>query len=248
MLPLNNAPYMTTLLTAAQALPASQAWALVALLLDWTGTADAGGFYDDLGRQGYQPHLVSGVAWEQDPDYYVSPLSACDIAKDERWSVPHPTTQPRFGSLPVPWQTFAATYYNAPLILQYNLSAAATRVSIVRNTSTSTAAAVVASATLPTSWSVSVVYPTPIVYGGRSNTLSVHSTPAGLVRLTANGHQVHDFLPPPAVTARQQFAIPAAATAGGQTSLELVWTMPPDAGGNGIGCKVAEVLLLPVRG
>jgi hypothetical protein len=56
---------------------------------------------------------------------------------------------------------------------------------------------------------------------------------------------------PPAVQQRSAFAIPRAAlSAGGGRSnpsglatLELVWTMPPDVGGSGTGCFVAEVLL-----
>ena len=53
---------------------------------------------------------------------------------------------------------------------------------------------------------------------------------------------MHPLQGPPDVMQRQEFALPAAALAD-STSLELEWSMAPDAGGSGMGSYVAEVLL-----
>lgn len=223
MTPLNNAPYIVPLLLGAMNLSDEEAWDLVRPLLAWNQTAQ-GGFYDDLGRPGHQPHVVHQSTWEEDPDYYVNPLCACAIPRDVKWSVPHPTLPPTLDTQPVPWQTFAVTFYNAPLVLRYNISTVGAA-----------------------SWTVEVVYPSPNTYE-EDNAVSLGmptSTPPPEVKLSANGHVVHDFLPPPLITQRQQFLVPLEATTATEAELELVWTMPDDVGGNGVGCKVAEVLLYP---
>jgi len=33
------------------------------------------GFYDDLGNPGHQPHLVKGIGWESDPDFFSSSMN-----------------------------------------------------------------------------------------------------------------------------------------------------------------------------
>jgi hypothetical protein len=61
------------------------------------------------------------------------------------------------------------------------------------------------------------------------------------MRLVANDkYEVHDYLARPAEPV--EFAVPAAATAGGE--LTLTWTQEPGIGGAGRGCQVAEVWLL----
>ena len=86
-LPLVNQNYLTDVLAAAASLPAGSA-VQVAAVKNITSFEDPGpgGFYDDLGVAGKQPHLVSPVSWEDDPDYYRNPLSACAIAKDLHWT------------------------------------------------------------------------------------------------------------------------------------------------------------------
>ena len=44
-------------------------------ILEWTNPGP-GGFYDDLGRTTAQPHLVPGKSYEQDPQYFESPVMA----------------------------------------------------------------------------------------------------------------------------------------------------------------------------
>jgi hypothetical protein len=60
------------------------------------------------------------------------------------------------------------------------------------------------------------------------------------VRLTANGREVHGYLLKPLEPL--EFDVPAAATAGGE--LTLNWTQEPGETGPGRGCQVAEVWLL----
>ncbi len=64
-----------------------------------------GGFYDDLGNLSRQPHLVSPLAYPDDPAHLVSPLSQATRRRDEVW--------------PVAWQTHAESRDDSPLILRY---------------------------------------------------------------------------------------------------------------------------------
>lgn len=66
------------------------------------------------------------------------------------------------------------------------------------------------------------------------------------IRLVANdGVEIHPFQLRAWPPAPEEFAIPAAATASGV--LKLTWTQEPGQGGDGRGCQVAEVWLMPME-
>ena len=74
----------------------------------------------------------------------------------------------------------------------------------------------------------------------------VHSgdAPHMKLRLVANDTiEIHPYVLRAWPPAPQEFSIPATATAGGE--LKLAWTREPGLGGNGRGCQVAEVWLIP---
>ncbi len=75
----------------------------------------------------------------------------------------------------------------------------------------------------------------------------VHSgdEPDKKLRLMANDTiEIHPYALRTWPPAPQEFAIPAEATASGD--LKLTWTREPGLGGNGRGCQVAEVWLIPI--
>jgi hypothetical protein len=75
-----------------------------------------------------------------------------------------------------------------------------------------------------------------VVYAG--------GAPQFKIRMTANdGVEIHPYLLRSWPPAPQEFAIPASATAEG--TLTLSWTREAGLGGNGVGCQVAEVWLMP---
>lgn len=80
-------------------------------------------------------------------------------------------------------------------------------------------------------------YKVRVVYAG--------STPRLKIRLQANDRiEVHPYIARSWPPAPQEFIIPQEATAEG--TLKLSWTREPGLGGNGRGCQVAEVWLMPV--
>jgi hypothetical protein len=78
----------------------------IAALLD-RASPGPGGFYDDLGQPGAQPHLVSAIPYEDDPADLVNPLSAMhNSAKGAaQW--------------PLAWLTVAESRDDAPLRMRY---------------------------------------------------------------------------------------------------------------------------------
>lgn len=79
-------------------------------------------------------------------------------------------------------------------------------------------------------------YKVRVVYSGDS--------PKIKLRLVANDAiEIHPFLLRAWPPAPQEFPIPKQATAGGK--LTLTWTREPGLGGNGRGCQIAEVWLIP---
>jgi hypothetical protein len=79
-------------------------------------------------------------------------------------------------------------------------------------------------------------YKLRVVYSG--------DAPKKKIGLVANGKiQIHPHMLRAWPPAPQEFPIPAEATANGE--LRLVWTREPGLGGNGRGCQVAEVWLIP---
>ena len=138
---------------------------------------------------------------------------------------------PELLRIPVPWQTVANTFYNAPLVLRYEDLPPA--------------------ATVP-HWKVVVVYNRPNVYYASPSSSSsewklpvLRSTPDPLVTLTANSVLVHGPMKPPSPQNRIAFDVPDAAMIVNGSTLTLKWEMPADVRGSGTGCYVAEVLLQP---
>ncbi|HCN83206.1 MAG TPA: hypothetical protein DIT07_06220 [Sphingobacteriaceae bacterium] len=79
-------------------------------LVNWANPGQ-GGFYDDLGRPGSQPHLVAGTAYNDDPAFLKAPYAGVGGSR----------LQPRVSSA-----TFAATLHDYPLEMFYpNLDKAA---------------------------------------------------------------------------------------------------------------------------
>ena len=79
-------------------------------------------------------------------------------------------------------------------------------------------------------------YKVRVVYSG--------DAPRIKLRLVANDSvEIHPFILRAWPPAPQEFAIPQHATANGE--LTLTWTREPGIGGNGRGCQVAEVWLIP---
>jgi len=72
---------------------------------NWTDPGP-GGFYDDLGDPTRQPHLVTGLAYDEDPDFLKSPMTGFGA-------------EPRQGAR-VSWFTQAETLGDTPLRVRYS--------------------------------------------------------------------------------------------------------------------------------
>jgi hypothetical protein len=78
-----------------------------------------------------------------------------------------------------------------------------------------------------------------VVYAGNN--------PRFKMRCEANGHiEIHPYIERAWPPSPQEFAIPKEATCAG--TLDLSWTREQGLGGNGTGCQVAEVWLMPIQG
>ncbi len=75
-------------------------------ILNWKNPGPRG-FYDDLGNPSQQPHLVRGIGWQGDPDFYASSMSRLE----DRFSIGTP--------LPFSWWTTAGQLFDAPLQMRY---------------------------------------------------------------------------------------------------------------------------------
>jgi hypothetical protein len=73
-------------------------------ILHWTDSGP-GGFYDDLGDVRRQPHLVSGLKYEEDPDFLKSPMMSFGRLPEQGWRVS--------------WFTDAETLGDTPLRMHY---------------------------------------------------------------------------------------------------------------------------------
>jgi hypothetical protein len=105
--PLTDAAWLRSEMTAAKALP-DEAARLARLDVALTRTdAGPGGFYDDFGDPARRPHLDGGLGWEKDPGYYYTPLTAF-VARGGP-----PPVAPRA------WWRFAQAHYDEPLRATY---------------------------------------------------------------------------------------------------------------------------------
>jgi hypothetical protein len=70
-------------------------------------TPPPGGFYDDLGDPGQEPHLVRGPGFATDPEMYESAIDGiADMTPDDCWRMA--------------WVTYAETLYEVPITLRYD--------------------------------------------------------------------------------------------------------------------------------
>ena len=125
-IPLNNAPYLTAEMGRIAGLSNDTVkLAALAVLVYWSDGGRPGvDFYDDLGVQGAQPHLVGGPGPATDPGYLTSALEVTSRMNARSPGDPLP---PSFPTLPRSWSTLAKSMYAAPLTLVYpNLPAGAT--------------------------------------------------------------------------------------------------------------------------
>jgi len=102
--PLNNRPWLELEFEKilAEKDEAAQL-ASIDTILNWEDPG-VGGFYDDLGHAGKQPHLVRQKTWEEDPGYVHSP--------QEEYGGPGETGR-------LSWQDQASTLFGTPLIMRY---------------------------------------------------------------------------------------------------------------------------------
>ncbi len=82
-------------------------------VLNWTNPGP-GGFYDDLGHPGRQPHLVRPVAFDADPGGFVLPRA--DFEEDLALEPGDPIPQPRR----VSWMDHMEVVYDGPLKMRYS--------------------------------------------------------------------------------------------------------------------------------
>ncbi len=83
-------------------------------VIHWTDPGP-GGFYDDLGNPGRQPHLVKGPGFSRDPGSFVAPRSDWeeDIVLDDDQETPP-------GPRRISWIDHAESLYDAPLRMHYD--------------------------------------------------------------------------------------------------------------------------------
>lgn len=115
--PLNNAPYLLAAFAEIAAMPGGEParLAAIAALAGWRDPGP-GGFYDDLGVGGSQPHLVRGEGAAADPQFFRTAQDAFSTLSSQAWGSPTP---PSFPLLPLPWLTLAKSLYDEPLRLRY---------------------------------------------------------------------------------------------------------------------------------
>lgn len=75
-------------------------------IVNWTNPGP-GGFYDDLGNPGQQPHLVRGAGFERDPQFFESSLVIYERFQDGK---------PRGRKS---WWDHAIAFYDQPLRMRY---------------------------------------------------------------------------------------------------------------------------------
>ncbi|HEY5509579.1 MAG TPA: hypothetical protein VIK10_00990 [Prolixibacteraceae bacterium] len=104
--PLNDAPWLRKRFSEIVALP-NEADRLRKIdeILNWSNPG-AGGFYDDLGKPGSQPHLVTGSVYTEDPAFLRAPYSSSVVSL--------PYNESRVSS-----STFAGTLHDYPLEMFY---------------------------------------------------------------------------------------------------------------------------------
>ena len=104
--PLNNAPWLLKRFSEIKALAnESERLAKIDAIVNWSNPGK-GGFYDDLGKAGAQPHLVKGATYAEDPAMQRAPASGM-VVKSR-------THDARISSC-----TYAETIHDYPLEMFY---------------------------------------------------------------------------------------------------------------------------------
>jgi hypothetical protein len=113
--PLNNRLWLKEQFTRLRGLPAEgERLKGVEAILQWINPGP-GGYYDDLGSLGNQPHLVRGAGWEKDPAFLESSL----VGFEEAEVVDEPDEKPE-GALRYSWINHAESLNDSPLRLHYS--------------------------------------------------------------------------------------------------------------------------------
>ena len=101
--PLNNAGWLRARFDEAIALDKDEErLAAIDRIVRWTDPGP-GGYYDDLGNPGQQPHLVRGLPFDEDPQRFKSTLTGFGYRPDWRLS----------------WMTHAESFWDTPLKMRY---------------------------------------------------------------------------------------------------------------------------------
>jgi hypothetical protein len=101
--PLNNAGWLRARFDEAVALDKEEErLAAIDRIVRWTDPGP-GGYYDDLGHAGQQPHLVRGLPFDEDPQRFKSTLTGFGYRPDWRLS----------------WMTHAESFWDTPLKMRY---------------------------------------------------------------------------------------------------------------------------------
>ena len=80
--PLNNAPWLRKRFSEIIALTnETDRLREINNIINWSNPG-AGGFYDDLGKPGSQPHLVAGSVYTEDPAFLRAPITGMVVRKD----------------------------------------------------------------------------------------------------------------------------------------------------------------------
>ena len=101
--PLNNGGWLLTRFAEADGL-ANEDERMTAIdrIVRWTDPGP-GGYYDDLGNPAQQPHLLRGLAYEEDPQRFKSTMTGFGYRPDWRLS----------------WMTHAESFWDTPLQMRY---------------------------------------------------------------------------------------------------------------------------------
>jgi hypothetical protein len=112
--PLNNRPWLKEQFARLRGLP-SEAVRLrgIEAILQWSNPGP-GGYYDDLGSLGNQPHVARGAGWDQDPAFLESSL----VGFEEGDVVDEPDEKPE-SALRYSWINHAESLNDSPLQLHY---------------------------------------------------------------------------------------------------------------------------------
>ncbi len=104
---LNDRVWLTRQFAEIAKLPTeAKRLAQLAAIVDWPDARD-GALYDDLGDPGREPHLVRGLGFARDPEFYDTAIDGiADVTPDDGWRLS--------------WIDYAETLYDRPMTLAYS--------------------------------------------------------------------------------------------------------------------------------